>query len=125
MIEKTVYIAFDGKEFDYEDDCVKYETTTELKEIGDDLLLYGKNGNRIETINDELIDKIEYIIIKSERAYNFLAEKMDYYGYQYPSNSQLPICSYYNYDEEEWCDIEDRIEDLQEELDRLSKYLIK
>lgn len=125
MTEKTIYIAFDGKQFDDEDDCVKYEATTELKEIGDDLLLYDKDGNRIEVLNDELIDKIEYIIIKSKRAYNCLAEKMDYYGYLYPSNSQLPICSYYNYDEEKWCDIKDRIEDLQEELDRLSKYLIK
>lgn len=127
MTEKTIYIAFDGKQFDYKDDCVKYEATTELKEIGDDLLLYDKDGNRIEAINGESIDKIEYIIIKSERAYNFLAEKIDYYGYPYlyPFNSQLPICSYYNYDEQKWCDIKDRIEDLQEELDRLSKYLIK
>lgn len=125
MITKTIYVAFDGKEFDYEDDCEKYESATELKELGDDLLLYDKDGNRIEVLNDELIDKIEYIITKSERAYNCLVEKMDYYGYQYPFNSQLPICSYYNYDKQKWCDIKDKIEDLQEELDELSKYLIK
>lgn len=48
MTEKTIYIAFDGKEFDDEGDCREYELNTKLKDIGDDLLLYDKNGKKIE-----------------------------------------------------------------------------
>ena len=44
MTEKTIYIAFDGKQFDNEYDCREYELNTKLKDIGDDLLLYNKNG---------------------------------------------------------------------------------
>ena len=35
MTEKTIYIAFDGKQFDYEDDCREYELNTKLKDIED------------------------------------------------------------------------------------------
>ena len=126
MTKKTIYIAFDGKQFDDEDKCVEYESLAKAKEIGDDLLLYDKNGNRIKTINYASADKIDYIIVKSEKAYDYLEEKMDNYGLDYPSfSSKLPIYSYYSYDKNEWCDIKDKIEDLQEELDRLNKYLIK
>ena len=126
MTEKTIYIAFDGKEFDDKDECVEYESLAKAKEIGDDLLLYDKNGNRIKTINYTSAEKIDYIIVKSKKAYDYLEEQMYNCGLDYPSFSgKLPIYSYYSYDKTKWCDIKDKIEDLQEELDRLNKYLIK
>ena len=33
MIEKTVYVADDGKEFDDEYECMKYEAQTEFSDI--------------------------------------------------------------------------------------------
>lgn len=127
MTEKTIYIAFDGKQFDYEDDCREYELNTKLKDIGDDLLLYDKNGKKIEKIDNQLLaESIDYIVVKSEKAYEYFVEQMDYFGLNYPDFYNSPICSYYyDYDENEWINIEDRVQCLQLEIDKLSKYLIK
>lgn len=127
MIEKTIYVAFDGKEFDDEGDCREYELNTKLKDIGDDLLLYDKNGKKIEKIDNQLLaESIDYIVIKSEKAYEYFVEQMDYFGLNYPDYYNSPICSYYyDYDENEWINIEDRVQCLQLEIDKLSKYLIK
>ena len=127
MTEKTVYIAFDGEEFDNEYDCREYELNTKLKDIGDDLLLYDKNGKKIEKIDNQLLaESIDYIVVKSEKAYEYFVEQMDYFGLNYPDYYNSPICSYYyDYDENEWINIEDRVQCLQLEIDKLSKYLIK
>ena len=127
MTEKTIYITFDGKEFDNEYDCREYELNTKLKDIGDDLLLYDKNGKKIEKIDNQLLaESIDYIVVKSEKAYEYFVEQMDYFGLNYPDYYSSPICSYYyDYDENEWINIEDRVQCLQLEIDKLSKYLIK
>ena len=127
MTEKIVYIAFDGKEFDNEYDCREYELNTKLKDIGNDLLLYDKNGKKIEKIDNQLLaESIDYIVVKSEKAYEYFVEQMDYFGLNYPDYYNSPICSYcYDYDENEWINIEDRVQCLQLEIDKLSKYLIK
>ena len=127
MIEKTIYVAFDDKEFDNEYDCREYELNTKLKDIGDDLLLYDKNGKKIEKIDNQLLaESIDYIVVKSEKAYEYFVEQMDYFGLNYPDYYNSPICSYcYDYDENEWINIEDRVQCLQLEIDKLSKYLIK
>lgn len=127
MIEKTIYVAFDDKEFDDEGDCREYELNTKLKDIGDDLLLYDKNGKKIEKIDNQLLaESIDYIVVKSEKAYEYFVEQMDYFGLNYPDYYNSPICSYYyDYDENEWINIEDRVQCLQLEIDKLSKYLIK
>ena len=127
MTEKTIYIAFDGKEFNNEYDCIEYELNTKLKDIGDDLLLYDKNGKKIEKIDNQLLaESIDYIVVKSEKAYEYFVEQMDYFGLNYPDYYNSPICSYcYDYDENEWINIEDRVQCLQLEIDKLSKYLIK
>ena len=127
MTEKTVYIAFDDKQFDNEYDCIEYELNTKLKDIGDDLLLYDKNGKKIEKIDNQLLaESIDYIVVKSEKAYEYFVEQMDYFGLNYPDYYNSPICSYYyDYDENEWINIEDRVQCLQLEIDKLSKYLIK
>ena len=127
MTEKTIYIAFDDKQFDNEYDCREYELNTKLKDIGDDLLLYDKNGKKIEKIDNQLLaESIDYIIVKSEKAYEYFVEQMDYFGLNYPDYYNSPICSYYyDYDENEWINIEDRVQCLQLEIDKLSKYLIK
>ena len=127
MTKKTIYIAFDGKEFEDEYDCREYELNTKLKGIGDDLLLYDKNGKKIEKIDNQLLaESIDYIVVKSEKAYEYFVEQMDYFGLNYPDFYDSPICSYYyDYDENEWINIEDRVQCLQLEIDKLSKYLIK
>ena len=127
MTEKTIYIAFDDKQFDNEYDCREYELNTKFKDVGDDLLLYDKNGKKIEKIDNQLLaESIDYIVVKSEKAYEYLVEQMDYFGLNYPDYYNSPICSYYyDYDENEWINIEDRVQCLQLEIDKLSKYLIK
>lgn len=130
MIEKTIYIAFDGCSFDDEYTCRDYESTKIAEDVGGDLLLYDKNGNKIEKIDDISADKIDYIIIKSEKAYNYVEEQMDYYGNIFPERCKAIdhnyICSfYYDCDENDWLTVEEKIKSLQNDIEELNKFLIK
>ena len=47
MTEKTVYIAFDGKEFEDHNECERYESKELQNKYGKDLLVYDENGELI------------------------------------------------------------------------------
>lgn len=47
MKEKTIYVAFDGKEFPYEEDCQDYENKCSLAKFHKDIIVLDKNGKKI------------------------------------------------------------------------------
>lgn len=130
MTEKTIYITFDGKEFDNEYDCRKYELSENAKNIGDDLLMYDENGKQM-FITDCNYNKIDYVIFKSKIAYDCFTKKMLYdYDIPYPNEEEVKSnnykCSYYyDYEYDKWRDINNKIAELQSQIDNLSKYIVK
>ena len=131
MTEKTIYIAFDGKEFEDEYDCREYELSENAKNIGDDLLMYDENGKQMFiTQSDCNYNRIDYVIFKSKPAYDCFALWMDYYGYTCPNEEEVKSnnykCSYYyDYEYDKWRDINNKIAELQSQIDNLSKYIVK
>ena len=87
MIEKTIYVAFDGKEFDDEYKCIKYELSEHGKNVGNDLLMYDKNGKQI-FVKDYRFGDIDYVIFKSKQAYDWFDLLMDYYEYTYQNEEK-------------------------------------
>ena len=82
-MEKIVkYVAFDGTEFDYEEDCANYELETKAKECIEYFTLYDRNRKPIKFCADaEIFADAMYIIIKDEKAFSFLDDLMVDYGY--------------------------------------------
>ena len=127
MTEKTVYVAFDGKEFDYEDDCERYESKELQDKYGKDLLVYNEDGELIPFDNDyRLSQDSAYVVCKSEEALNYLnktfndnrVNKIDY-------NGKFPVSFYYDFTADRWKEIATHIKELQKEIDMLSKYIVK
>jgi hypothetical protein len=81
-MEKIVkYVAFDGTEFDYEEDCVDYELETEAKEYIEYFTLYDINRKPIKFCADSrVLDYTCYITVKDEKAISFLDNWMIEYG---------------------------------------------
>ena len=127
MIEKTIYVAFDGKEFDDENECKRYESKKLQNKYGKDLLVYNKDGELIALDNDYWLSQSSaYVLCKSEEALNYINKTFDYNGVNnidYDGN--FPASFYYDFNTDEWKEIEPRIKELQDEIDMLSKYIIK
>ena len=127
MIEKTIYIAFDGKKFENYSECERYESKELQDKYGKDLLVYNEDGELIPFNNDyRLSQDSAYVVCKSEEALNYLnktfndnrVNKIDY-------NGKFPVSFYYNFMTDKWKEIEHRIKELQDKIDMLSKYIIK
>ena len=127
MTEKTVYIAFDGKKFDDENECERYESKELQDKYGKDLLVYNEDGELIPFNNDyRLSQDSAYVVCKSEEALNYLnktfndnrVNKIDY-------NGKFPVSFYYDFMTDKWKEIAPRIKELQDEIDMLNKYIVK
>ena len=127
MIEKTVYIAFDGKKFENYSECERYESKELQDKYGKDLLVYNEDGELIPFNNDyRLSQDSAYVVCKSEEALNYLnktfndnrVNKIDY-------NGKFPVSFYYDFMTNKWKEIATRIKELQDEIDMLSKYIVK
>lgn len=127
MTEKTVYIAFDGKEFEDENECERYESKELKDKYGNDLLVYNNNGTLLSFDNDyRLSQESAYVVCKSKEALNFLnkmfgdnrVNNIDY-------NDNFPASFYYDFTTDEWKEIVHRIKELQDEINMLSKYIVK
>ena len=127
MTEKTIYIAFDGKEFEDYSECGRYESKELQDKYGKDLLVYEGNGELIALDNDyRLSQDSAYVVCKSEEALNYINKTFDYNGVNnidYDGN--FPASFYYDFNTDEWKEIEHRIKELQDEIDMLSKYIVK
>lgn len=127
MTEKTIYIAFDGKEFEDYNECERYESKELQNKYGKDLLAYNDYGTLLPLDNDyRLSQDSAYVVCKSKETLNYLnkifndnrTNNIDY-------NGNFPASFYYNFETDEWEEIESHIKELQEEIDMLSKYIVK
>ena len=127
MTEKTIYIAFDGKEFEDYSECERYESKELQNKYGKDLLVYDENGELIALDNDYWLSQSSaYVLCKSEEALNYINKTFDYNrvnNIDYDGN--FPASFYYDFTTDEWKEIKSRIKELQDEIDMLSKYIVK
>ena len=127
MTEKTIYVAFDGKEFEDYSECGRYESKELQDKYGKDLLVYDEDGELIALDNDYLLSQSSaYVVCKSEEALNYIKKTFDYNGVNnidYDGN--FPASFYYDFTTDEWKEIKSRIKELQDEIDMLNKYIVK
>lgn len=126
MTEKTVYIAFDGKEFEDYSECERYESKELQDKYGKDLLVYDEDGNKISLDEDyRLCHDSCYITCKTKEALDYLNEIFDHYVDTIDYDGKFPASFCFDFATDEWKEIAPHIKELQEEIDMLSKYIVK
>lgn len=108
MIEKTMYIANDGKAFEDEEDCREYEARMEFSDILQSVTLFSEDGKVIEFGNtlftfDEALDDAIFILIpsylKDERIKYFSDTVSELDGKLFPTATGLYR---WDYNRDEW-----------------------
>ena len=127
MTEKTIYIAFDGKEFEDYSECGRYESKKLQNKYGESLFVYNEDGELIPFNNDYYLSQNSvYVVCKSEEALNFLNKMFSVNSVNkiyYEGN--FPASFYYDFMTNKWEEIAPRIKELQDEIDMLNKYIVK
>lgn len=128
MTEKTIYIAFDGVEFDDYSKCEEYERRMAAVQYGNTLFVYDEDGERIDNLNEyKLYNCSTYIQCYDKKAFDYINDIMA--GYNRPLTytvevKSFPITIFYNEFTEKYEDLNEYVEKLQKELDKHKKYLV-
>ena len=126
MTEKTIYIAFDGKEFEDYSECERYESKELQNKYGESLVVYDKDGKKISLGEDyRLCQDSYYITCKTKGALDYLNEIFDRYVNTIDYDGKFPASFYYDFTANRWKEIATHIKELQKEIDMLSKYIVK
>lgn len=128
MIEKTVYIAFDGVEFDDYSKCEEYERRIITNQYGNTLFVYDEYGEIINNLDEyKLYNCSTYIQCYDQKAFNYINDIITRYNRPLTDTVEVksfPITIFYNEFTEEYEDLNEYVEKLQKELDERKKYLI-
>ena len=126
MIEKTVYIAFDGKKFEDYSECERYESKELQNKYGESLFVYNEDGKKISLDEDYcLCQDSHYITCKTKEALDYLNKIFDGYVNTIDYDGKFPASFYYDFTADRWKEIATHIKELQKEIDMLSKYIVK
>lgn len=122
MEEIIMYKAEDGKLFDNVDDCVEYEFELCGKTLKNDLLMFNEDHEQIKLTVDTDYELVHCVVLKTKDALDYFVERNNALGLITDGISY--ISAYYFSDElYKWEFIEDKVKDLQNELDSYNKYL--
>lgn len=103
MTEKITYIAYDGEEFDTEEECEAYEkASTEFSGfVGLDSKMVFQDPS-VKGAEDAFQDSAFIFITDKDSANDSLRVICDYYGMEVPMNYKDGDICLYDYDEDEW-----------------------
>ena len=126
MTEKTVYIAFDGEEFEDYNECERYESKELQNKYEESLFVYNKDGKKISLDEDYyLCQDSYYITCKTKEALDYLNKIFDGYVNTIDYDGKFPASFYYDFTADRWKEIATHIKELQKEIDMLNKYIVK
>ena len=76
MIEKTIYIAEDGTQFNFEEDCIAYENAQlySNNEAKNEIFCFNRNNKRYFPASFEDFEDLKSFYCESQRAYDLLKE---------------------------------------------------
>lgn len=121
MIEKIIYIADDGKTFEYEDDCLEYEqrqlyTTANVK---NDLFCFDMDNQRYFPTTYQDFENLKSFFCRTQEAYEVLQqveskvearflpfEGDSYQPHDYDKENVPILNAHWVYDNDEWICLE-------------------
>ena len=117
MTEYTTYVAFDGTEFDDEDDCLAYERTIQATDYEGEIFFYDINRKPIPLHTEDLED-VYFVNIETEKACQWFVDRCGDCGATHPwsynpyRKEELPMTGFFYYSDEEWHHWQTEIEKL-------------
>lgn len=129
MKEITKWIANDGTEFQYEDDCREHEFNTEVVPLLKKCRAYDQNFIPIPVDSDFAynFERVFYLYVDSEESFEVFDKISEQMGYVSPketcdweNDNEEGIFLYYQ-DNDCWCDIDKEITRFQDMIKRMSK----
>ena len=121
---KVVYVADDGKHFETENECIRYERLAEASKIGHKLRFFNMNFRELLSGDPRLdFEACAYLYVQDQEALNFLTKMSegDYW-------CDLPThCGLFYYDEtdEAFYDLGEKISKLKIELAEYEKLALR
>lgn len=119
MTEKTVYIAFDGKEFADEEECLDYENELNFKIFKDHVFLFD-SARKPMPFSIANFEACLYVSINDDRAAVSFVAAMEAEGY-----TELPRAKgmyEYNTRKDRWENLQEKLTDLTELIEELAAY---
>lgn len=119
MTEKTIYIAFDGKEFADEDECLEYEAELNFGAFKGHVFLFDSE-RKLMPFSIANFEACFYVSINDDRAADSFVTAMEAEGY-----SELPRArGVYEYDtrRDRWENLHEKLTDLTELIEELAAY---
>lgn len=114
MKEVLYYVADDGKKFEDEDACREYELNLKLKS-GSSLIMFTDEFEYTKNY-----DVCTYLVVRNEAGCDLLDELYEAYGFIAPwesnENDRKPGVYAYNYETDEWYDLEKKVRKLNDLL---------
>ena len=129
MIEKIIYIADDGKTFEYEEDCLEYEqrqlyTTANVK---NDLFCFDMDNQRYFPTTYQDFENLKSFFCKTQEAYEILQQVEDkagarflpfegdsYQQHGYDEETVPVLNTHWVYDNDEWTCLEYEVKKISE-----------
>lgn len=119
MIEKITYIAFDGKEFADEDECLEYETELNFGTFKGHVFLFDSERKPMP-FSLANFEACFYVSINDDSAAASFVTAMEAEGY-----TELPRAKgvyEYNSRKDEWENLHEKLADLTELIEELAAY---
>lgn len=122
---EIIYRAFDGKNFESEDECIMYENEKRSSVWKNEIIGFdsGMNQANLEDGFDSLFRRSFYIVVKTEATIRFLQENKEELGSfvcDFCEDCDKPGCYFYD-DEDKWKNMDDIINDYYKEIERLDR----
>ena len=117
MTEYTTYVAFDGEEFDDEDDCLAYERKLQATNFKGEIFFYDINRKPVPLDIGDL-DDVYFVNIETERACQWFVDRCHDCGSTHPwsynpyRKEEFPLTGFFYYSDEEWHHWQTEIEKL-------------
>ncbi len=74
---KVVYFAFNGEEFDTEEDCLDYEDEVRASAVKDDIVAADKFGAHLDLTHRNFADRLYVFCAKTQEAADYLADRFE------------------------------------------------
>lgn len=104
----TIYIADDGKQFEYEDECLAYEKEIRIKRFSNAIFIFDEEGKQLE-FNKSNFEISYYILCKTKEAAAYMYNEFCDYDLPWGTLEEISAGLWY-YDGDEWLPVDGILE---------------
>lgn len=117
----VIYRAFDGKEFEEEDDCLYYEKEITAEKYKNDIIGLDDNLEEINLFDgmNNFFQRSYFILIKTNEAADFIEENSSNCDFRIPHVRKGEY--YYDKADYEWRTIDEKVSELYRDIEEITE----